>query len=60
MIVLVPAPAPSELPDVFPSPFEPTPHPLARRAADELVAALRRAQAEPGPHLVEAVVPPPA
>lgn len=28
------------------------------RTADELAAALRRAQAEPGPHLVEAVVPP--
>ena len=28
--------------------------------ADELVAELRRAFAEPGPHLIEAVVPPPA
>jgi len=27
-------------------------------AADELVAALRRGYAEPGPHLIEAVVPP--
>jgi len=27
--------------------------------ADELVAALRRAYAEPGPHLIEAAVPPP-
>jgi acetolactate synthase-1/2/3 large subunit len=26
--------------------------------ADELVAALRRAYAEPGPHLIEAAVPP--
>ena len=25
--------------------------------ADELVAALRRAYAEPGPHLIEAIVP---
>jgi acetolactate synthase-1/2/3 large subunit len=32
----------------------------ARRAttAEELADALRRAQAEPGPHLVEAVLPP--
>jgi acetolactate synthase-1/2/3 large subunit len=27
--------------------------------ADELVAALRRAYGEPGPHLIEAIVPPP-
>jgi acetolactate synthase-1/2/3 large subunit len=26
--------------------------------ADELVAALRRAYAEPGPHLIEATIPP--
>ncbi len=33
---------PGELPDVLPSPFDPgPPHPLARRAADELIARIR-------------------
>ena len=41
--LLAPAPAAAELPARFPSPFEPgPPHPLARRAADELIARLRR------------------
>jgi acetolactate synthase-1/2/3 large subunit len=31
---------------------------VAVATADELVAALRRAYAEPGPHLIEAAVPP--
>ena len=36
-----PAPEPGELPARFPSPFAVPPHPIAARAADELVAALR-------------------
>jgi tRNA pseudouridine32 synthase/23S rRNA pseudouridine746 synthase len=35
-----PQPAPDELPPRMPSPFATEPHPLARRAADELVAGL--------------------
>ncbi len=42
---LAPAPVAAELPARFPSPFEPgPPHPLARRAADELIARLRRGE----------------
>jgi tRNA pseudouridine32 synthase/23S rRNA pseudouridine746 synthase len=40
MQVLRPAPEPGELPARFPSPFAVPPHPIAQRAADELVAAL--------------------
>ena len=39
---LEPAPARDELPARFPSPFEPVPHPVARRAAEELLAELAR------------------
>src|SRR5580698_7017313 len=38
--LLDPQPAAHELPSRMPSPFATEPHPLARRAADELVARL--------------------
>ena len=45
LYVLDPPPTAGELPARFPSPFDPgPPHPLARRAADALLARLRRGE----------------
>ncbi len=45
LYVLDPPPTAGELPARFPSPFDPgPPHPLARRAADALIARLRRGE----------------
>lgn len=44
MILFEPQPTPAELPARIPSPFDPEPHPIARRAAERLMAAAR-----PGP-----------
>ncbi|HWO17618.1 MAG TPA: RluA family pseudouridine synthase [Kofleriaceae bacterium] len=45
---LDPEPTAGELPARFPSPFADAPHPIARRAAEELVAALRGGAAAAG------------
>jgi tRNA pseudouridine32 synthase / 23S rRNA pseudouridine746 synthase len=42
-----PQPAPSDLPDRFPSPFHTTPHPIAGRAAEQLAHDLRDWRGEP-------------
>lgn len=48
MIVFSPAPAPADLPERFPSPFDRAAvHPLARRAALEMLESLRGAGARP-------------
>lgn len=45
LFAIEPAPSAAELPARFPSPFaQGAPHPLARRAADDLIASLRRGE----------------
>lgn len=48
MIELDPAIGERELPAVFPSPFDGTPHPIARRAAERLLAELRELRMDEG------------
>ncbi|MBL9016381.1 MAG: RluA family pseudouridine synthase, partial [Myxococcales bacterium] len=48
MIELEPPIGERELPAVFPSPFDGTPHPIARRAAEQLLAELRRMPLDEG------------
>nr|HEX4313945.1 RluA family pseudouridine synthase [Kofleriaceae bacterium] len=48
VIAFDPQPAPVEVPRRFPTPFAAEPHPLARRAAREMAAALDVSNREPG------------